>query len=66
VAKRVAPSFTTYNPSAANAKWRDITGGSDVTFSLVAANENNAVVASSATLTSNDLMYIHWAADAEI
>lgn len=31
VAMRAAPTITTFNPAAANAKWRDVTGSGDVT-----------------------------------
>ena len=31
---RKTPTITTFNPSAANANWRDVTGGSDVTASV--------------------------------
>lgn len=63
-----APTVTTYNPSAANANWRDITAGSDVTVTVDAPatkGPGGVVIGTSGTVaTLGDYLGIHYAADA--
>lgn len=67
---RAAPTITTYNPSAANANWRDITGSADVTATvdpastISAGGVHIATAATSATI-AHDLA-IHYLADARL
>lgn len=70
VEQRASPSITTFNPSASNANWRDVTGSSDVTVSVDpnSAKSTKGVFVSSQTtaLTAVHNLYIHAAADAGI
>ena len=70
VQMRIAPTITTYNPSAANSKWRDVTAGTDKTESV----DPSAAISADRVLITNitdspaaaDLCYIHAQADAGI
>jgi hypothetical protein len=66
---RVAPTITTFNPSAANANWRDVTAVADVTVSVDPATAlssgTGVLIATSATVaTLGDVLCIHATADA--
>jgi hypothetical protein len=63
--KRVAATTTTFNPSAANANWRDITGAADSAVTVTTTNENNIILAGP-SLVGGHQQAIHWQADAEI
>jgi hypothetical protein len=60
--------FTTYNPSASNANWRDVTGSADIAVSVDPSSASGvagieiATGATDATLAHN--LCIHWTADA--
>lgn len=58
-----AVTVTTYNPSAANANWRDITAGSDVTVSVDPASTKGCagvLIGTSGTVTTlGDILGIH-------
>ncbi|MDE2020921.1 MAG: hypothetical protein KGJ13_11345 [Patescibacteria group bacterium] len=65
----VAPTITTFNPSAANANWRDTTASADVAASVPAASisQNGFTIQSGGPVTTvNDLLCIHWTADGGI
>ena len=70
VPKAKTPTITTYNPSASNANWRDVTGSSDVAVSVdpdTAKGTNGVFIGSQTTaLTANHHAYIHAVADARI
>lgn len=61
------PTITTFNPSAANANWRDITASSDVTVSVDPAATKSTTgfqLATSGTVaTLGDVLGIHYTAD---
>lgn len=67
---RGTPTITTYNPSAANANWRDVTGSSDVVVSVdpnTAKSSGRVEIATQTTvLTVGRSLYIHATADAEL
>jgi hypothetical protein len=67
---RAAPTVTTYNPSATNANWRDITASSDVTVSVDPAgalSSTGVLLATSGTVaTLGDILGIHYQAVAEL
>ena len=69
VAMRVAPTITTYNPSVANANWRDVTAAADVVVSVdpgTAASANEVFIATTGTVTTlGDILAIHVFADAD-
>lgn len=62
------PTIITYNPSAANANWRDITAAADVTVSVDPASTigvNGVLIATSGTVsTLGDILAVHATADA--
>lgn len=62
------PTIITYNPSAGNANWRDITAGADSTVSVDPASTKGAsgvLIATSGTVTTlGDILAIHATADA--
>jgi hypothetical protein len=62
---RATPTVTTYNPSAANANWRDTTNGADRTVTVGDQSECGFTLtgAAGAAAASN---YIHWLATAEL
>jgi hypothetical protein len=66
---RVTPTFTTYNPAAANAQARDVTAAVDC--SATTAGPNNELnfgmscTGNAATAVGNQLRF-HWSADAEL
>jgi hypothetical protein len=63
-------TFTTYNPSAGNANWRDITAGADATVSVdpgSVKSEMGIQVATSGTVaTLGDILAIHYTASSEV
>ncbi len=65
-----APAITTYNPGAANANWRDVSGSSDVVVSVdpdTAIGADAVVIGSQTTaLTAGHRCYIHAVADARL
>lgn len=66
VTKRTTPGiFTTYNPAAANANWRDQTAGADRTVTVVGTSESTAIITGASMLLGN-ANYIHWTADSEL
>jgi hypothetical protein len=70
VQMRANPTMTTYNPSAANANWRDKTGSSDVVVSVdpdAAIGLAGVMIGSQTTaLTAGHRCYIHATASAEL
>lgn len=64
------PTVTTYNPSVANANWRDITAGADATVSVdpsTTVGTNGVLIATSGTVTTlGDILAIHAVADARL
>jgi hypothetical protein len=62
---RASPTITTYNPSAANANWRDTTNGADRTVTVSDQSESGFVLtgAAGAAAASN---YIHWQASSDL
>lgn len=65
VQMRTTPSFTTYNPSAANANLRNITAGADLAVGVTDACDSSAYIVNAAVAIDNNLYRIHAAADAE-
>jgi len=64
--KRTTPAtVTTYNPSAANANWRDLSAGADRVAAVVAVGETGFSIYST-SFVANNHNYIHWSADAEL
>jgi hypothetical protein len=61
------PTITTFNPSAANANWRDVTAGADVTVSVDPASAkgmSGVNLSTGATVTTlADELCIHYVAD---
>lgn len=71
VQMRIKPgTVTTYNPSAGNANWRDITAAADVTVSVdspATAGPSGIILATSGTVTTlGDYLGIHLTASAEL
>lgn len=60
------PTVVTYNPSAANANWRDVTAGADVTVAVdgpTAKSSTGVTIQTAATITTlADVLCIHWTA----
>jgi hypothetical protein len=65
-----SPSITTYNPSASNANWRDVTAGADVTVSVdpsSAKSVSGVEIATGATVTTlADSLCIQASADSRL
>jgi len=64
---RLAPTITTYNPSAANANWRDITTGTDVAVSVNSdglLSTNSVLISTAAPVAGIDTLCIHATASA--
>lgn len=70
VTKRAAPTIVTFNPSQANANWRNITAGADGTAALggngPAAIDDGVVILCNTSGSNNDQHYLHATADAEL
>lgn len=70
VTKNKVPIMVTYNPSAANANWRDITAAADATVSVDPASSlsvNEVFIATSGTITTlGDILCIHAVADSRL
>jgi hypothetical protein len=68
VQMRTTPStFTTYNPSAANANWRNLTASSDITVNLYSSGATGAFISSSAQVMNQYAVSgIHYSASAEL
>jgi hypothetical protein len=67
-AKRTTPTVTLYNPSAANAQARNVTGSSDCASTTATATENGMTIAytsASGSALGNEIA-LHWAAEAEL
>ena len=62
---RGVPTITTYNPSAANANWRDTTNGADRTVTVSDQSESGLVLTGAAGAAAA-LNYIHWQAAADL
>jgi len=62
---RDTPTITTYNPSASNSSWRDVTNNADraVTSGSIGDSGFRLDGGGGATVSQN---YIHWTADAEL
>lgn len=62
-----SPTVVTYNPSAANANWRDVTAGSDIAVSVDPASAKSTtgfLIGTGATITTlADTIAIHYTAD---
>jgi len=67
---RANPTITTYNPSAANANWRNITAGADATVSVdpsTTLGQEGVLVATSGTVANaGDILAIHLVASARL
>lgn len=67
---RANPTITTYNPSAANANWRNVTAAADVTVTVDGSSSKSTtgcLFGTSGTVTTlGDYLCIHYAADASI
>ena len=63
--KRASPTVTTYNPSAANANWRDVTNSADRTASVGNIGDSGFNIVASSTVASS-ANAICWSADAEL
>lgn len=67
---RTTPGFTTYNPSAANANWRDVTAGADVTVAVDspgAKGTSGMIIGTTGSVTlAQDYLCIHAVADASL
>lgn len=65
-----APTIVTFNPSAANANWRDVTAASDATVSVdpaTAKGPSGVLLATSGAITTlGDVLAIHYTAQAEL
>jgi hypothetical protein len=69
VPMRTAPSFTTYNPYANNALWRQANSATDITISAIYSNGNmgiSYIATSGVTVTTSNSVHGHWAASAEL
>jgi hypothetical protein len=70
VEMRTSPTMTTYNPSAANANWRDVTGASDAVVNVdpASAKGTTGVMLGEQTtaLTAAHNLCIHAVADARL
>jgi len=69
VQMRVPPSVTTFNPSAANANWRDTTTGGDIAATVNpdgSADNNQTLIGAGVIAGLNDVVCIHTAADASL
>jgi hypothetical protein len=62
---RAAPTITTYNPSAANANWRDVTAAADRTPTVGGQSESGFTITGAAG-GAGSFNYIHWQAAAEL
>lgn len=60
-----APTITTYNPSASNANWRDLTNSADRTAATAAVGETGFII-TLAVGAINANNYIHYVANAEL
>jgi hypothetical protein len=65
VPMRSAPTITTYNPSAANANWRDATNAADRAVTVATASEREIIISSTAFAAGAQNL-IHVAANAEL
>lgn len=65
VRMRANPSVTTYNPSVANANWRDVTTGADRTVAILESTDRHVAWASTTT-AANANNLIHVTADASL
>ncbi len=66
---RIQPTIVTYNPSAANANWRDVTAGTDKTVAVDVAGtagETGVQIASTVAAAAADSCAIHATADASL
>lgn len=67
---RATPTITTYNPSATNANWRDITAAADATVSVdpsTTIGQSGVLIATTGTVTTlGDVLAIHVVADARL
>lgn len=64
---RVAPTVTTYNPSAANTSWRNRTGSTDLACTAAAAiSQDSFVLTQTGAATDVNYYDIHWSATAEL
>lgn len=65
-----APTIVTFNPSASNANWRDVTAAADVTVSVdpaTAKGPSGVLLATSGTVTTlGDVLAIHYTAQSEL
>jgi hypothetical protein len=64
--QRIAPTVTTFNPSAANALWRDTTNSADRAVTLGTHSDNSVTIqhAGGAMAAAAD-NFIHYTADSE-
>jgi hypothetical protein len=62
---RGTPTITTYNPSAANSNWRDVTNGADRGPTVANQSEGGFTITGGGG-AAGALNYIHWQAAAEL
>lgn len=63
---RATPTIVTYNPGAANANWRDITGAGDLVAALLDSGSQTGFTLTCAGSTAAHNNQINWTADARI
>lgn len=66
VEMRSPPAITTYNPSAANASWRNFTQGSDLAATTANIATTGFELTNNGTGIDANIYGIHWSADAEL
>ena len=65
----IAPTVTTYNPSAANANWRDVTGSADIAATVdpsTAIGPTGVEVTSASVATQGHNLCIHAVLDGSL
>jgi hypothetical protein len=64
---RATPTITTYNPSAANANWRNTTAGSDINVAVSNTGDSGTFIGSNTqVLAQYAICAIHYTASAEL
>lgn len=68
VSKRITPTVTTFNPNSANANWRNVTGGADVTATVdnTTSSPDKVYISSASVAGASSSLVIHAVADAGI
>jgi len=67
ITMRASPTITTYNPSAANANWRNTTAGSDINVAVSNTGDSGTFIGSNTqVLNQYAICAIHYTASAEL